>query len=501
MGHGHKHKKSHRDRRGRYTKSYAKSPEAEAPERSSRRKPKSEGIRPAMVGSKRPVSSKNAYSTSSSDESMGSSSYSASSSSESTMSHSTSSASNSSDSSSSSSSHSRHRRGPYSFDKAPVIGSAAPVGVAPTATLLPVQMWYKDKLDDAKMKWDKTELLIQVEGSLSDLNTMGSHDKDGNLLLNLGNGVVIERTTTDIVARMVANRHLTSQEAMNKDPHKYIQAKDIVRRVRIEYAHSNFPCALSFAFDNIVGSSQGVVHPNSKARQSNHLSFTVQPRETINGRVVLNTPYSSKDALFYQHYADFDPSNITSDLIASSDFLKKDANGKVIDRIPRCMVPYTEERPHPVVDKIRKHAKDFLSDEQYAVVKETKELPREILSTSIDCPGYYLVSKEHFDRYAKITADGMRSKHPLSDMAHPAGVVGRIKYGDFYAKGKTSKMDKPDPLSSSVRPSNWLDLEEVYVGRVGSESKKSATTTRYACCVRLVIESHATSALGKVDQD
>lgn len=329
--------------------------------------------------------------------------------------------------------------------------------------------------------WKTTIMTVAVHGSLEELDAKKT--ENGSILRILGDGVRMERTTPSVRARLTSKAAIASHADMQKKPRAYMQPTDIVREVRVIGAHNGFPCALHFQIPNLVASAGQHTFTAADGSPTSEACFTLQSGEKLEDHVVFKNDVRPEDVKLLSDYKTFTPANLEEGV---TDIGERDG-------IRYKSIPYTSEKPHPVVDLARrKIPQEEMTKEQRD--KYANEIPPELLSQSRDWPDRRIMAAHLWDKYKERTAKGMHESNPHSDVAHPLVYVSRVVDAPVYVKGgMASKSAKYDKVSSQ---SNWLHSAQIFTDRSTPEAKASVTSTPRQAWVKLEIRSSEIETLG-----
>lgn len=349
--------------------------------------------------------------------------------------------------------------------------SAAAAGAQP-----PVQALYSEA-----HPWKTTVMTISVNGSLEELDAKKM--ESGAVLRILGDGVRIDRTTPSVRSRIAEKAKVVSQADVQKKPLALIKGKDIVREVRVIAAHNGYPCALHFRVPNLVASAGEHSFTAADGSETNEACFTLNSGEKLEDHVVFRNDVRPEDIKLMSDYKTFTPQNLDEGVKPLGE-----RNG-----VSYVSVPYTADKPHPVVDLARRKIPlEEMTSEQRA--RYGNGIPPELLSQSRDWPDQRIMAADLWEKYRDRTAKGMRESNPHSDMAHPVVLVSRLIDTPAYAKGGVaSKSAKYDKVTSQ---GNWLHSSQIYTDRSTPESKASVTSTPRQAWVKLEIRSSEIETLG-----
>ncbi len=403
-----------------------------------------------------------------------------------------------SDSSSSSSGHRKHRRHRrqrvvLAYDKKPA-AAAAPASSAKkesSSSNEKVMIVQAVKEFEQEIPWVDTEMIITLEGSLRDL--AGAARPDNTVLLTAGRGVIILKTSPSIFERMTSNAKKMSQAEVEADPFALLTNEHLTHEAIVVQSHNGFPCRLSLEMPNIQASSRDTVFPSVLAKNKQSLSLILERGESLSKHRVFKNTFERGDLDFFSSYQHHTPDNLREGTLPATS-----RNG-----VERLMVPSSAENPHPVVDLAQLKFTEEMSKKELIKYKRKDnkyDIPADIMCESLDDPGYVIMSKPLFNKYAERCQTGMKSRHALSDVAHPIVFVSRVVHNDHFTRGQVATRSRMDggsgaSASSQTTAPDWLHKSEIEVGRVDQKARDNALSTTHSAFVRLLIRSRETSGI------
>lgn len=345
------------------------------------------------------------------------------------------------------------------------------------------------------LNWSSTTYHIQVEGSLADLASKAGVDLAGNekavLPVFLGNCVTLESASDDVHDRVMSNKMLpdATHEALLSDPALLADHRDVVKRVVVS-GHSKFPGTIELALHNIQGSAQRVQYTGSESRPTQSLVIRAQAGERIEGRTVLRNDLTADDIRHLQYYPDATEKNLDSGV----------AETRGMDGRPSVLVAHSPEKPHIVVDEIRRHWKNderCTSDMHKYMKSNQNKLPLEVLRVSADNEGYVIIPKEIFEDYKKRCSSTLKKSRPLSDVAHPYGGISRVISESHFRTEKSGS--RVASAMESERKLYWTHPSGTSVGHVTEQAKQHVINKVHSAWFRVKVFHAPIDAVAKAE--
>lgn len=137
-------------------------------------------------------------------------------------------------------------------------------------------------------------------------------------------------------------------------------------------------------------------------------------------------------------------------------------------------VEYSQEKPHIVIDEIRRSwIKDpRCSDEHRKTILVGKSMPKDVISRDKNRANIAFVPRDIYNDYREKCITALRRNRPLSDVAHPFGVVTRAVNATtkHFRDANVSAMD-----AESEKKKIWSHPLGLTVGTTTERSKDTAT--------------------------
>lgn len=387
----------------------------------------------------------------------------------------------------------KHRRrggkGYGSYGKAPkkAVGSSAPVREASsksktalisgaptpkaTMTILPIESAGSLSVrpitaeEHDSMNLKQVTYRFHIADSLDDLAkaTIDSAGNEQPLSFYPGKNINIISGHPDILARAEALRlnPAATIQAMEENPSKFFKPDHIVTSVYVT-GHSEMP-QLQIKLDNIRSNSHNLSISEAEGGPTQSLVINCEAGNKLNRVRVLKNHYTADDVAMFKRYS----------ASSEADLDAEPHNERSINDVPMISVEYSNEKPHIVIDEIRRSwIKDARCTEEHRNKILAGSMPQDVISRDKNRTNIAFVPRDIYNDYREKCITALRRNRPLSDVAHPFGLVTRAVSSTtkHFRDANVSAMD-----SESEKKQIWTHPLGLTVGTTTERSKDTAT--------------------------
>lgn len=275
-----------------------------------------------------------------------------------------------------------------------------------------------DEQEEAKR--NSTIYRIDVCESLNDMKKRAGSDEKGEkpLVLFLGQGIAVDETTPHVWERINANQKKPEAtiQTLSGNPGVLLDPQDVVTGIQVS-GKSDIP-NLELVLNNISLSGRSTRHSVASEADDyvQHPVVRCEVGQELNKEIIFSSPLSAKDARMYARYGQNGPEQL---------------NRTVYTAIPtagREMIGLEFDDPNNdlIIERIQSDLLNWpgLTEEERALAVEGK-MPDNILHVDSRRPNIVEIPKSLYEETLSKCRTAMKTKVPLSDVAHPFGTLAR----------------------------------------------------------------------------